>query len=306
MRISGSVTFVFSLDRLRALAAVAAHGSIASAARELHITPSALSQQLNKLERESGHQLLEPHGRSVRFTHAGRVLAAHANQMMQCAAAAEADLFDLQTDVIGPLRIGAVGSAIRALLTTALTTLAREHPRVTPTVRDGEVVDMLPDLLTDDLDLVVIDSWQSRPLHLPEGLDTQTLTSEEVDIALSTHHPLAEYDRLGLTQLDGVVWTSCPSGTEPYESLVQLLRSHGLEPDIRYTVAEYATQLRLVEANLAAALIPTMVQPEAPPGIRFVHCETPVRREVKAAWRARTTGPLVRTCLKSLEDAVRP
>ncbi|MBL1098533.1 LysR family transcriptional regulator [Streptomyces coffeae] len=297
---------MFGLDRLRVLAAVAAHGSIASAARELHITPSALSQQLNKLERETGHQLLEPHGRSVRFTHAGRVLAAHANQIVQCAAAAESDLLDLRTEVIGPLRIGAVGSAIRALLTTALTTLARDHPRVTPTVRDGEVVDMLPDLLAGDLDLVVVDSWQSRPLQLPEGLAMETLASEAVDIALSTRHPLAEYGCVELNQLDGMAWTSCPSGTEPYESLVQLLRSHGLEPDIRYTVAEYATQLKLVEANLAAALIPAMVQPDAPAGVRFVQCGSTVRREIKVAWRARAAGPLVRACLESLKDATRP
>jgi DNA-binding transcriptional LysR family regulator len=305
LRVFGSVTWVFGLDRLRALAAVAAHGSIASAARELHITPSGLSQQLNKLERETGHQLLEPHGRSIRFTHAGRVLAAHANQMMRCAAAAEADLFDLQTEVIGPLHIGAVGSAIRALLTTALTVLAREHPRMTPTVRDGEVVDMLPDLLAGDLDLVIIDSWQSRPLRLPEGLATQSLTNEQVYIALPTCHPLAEYESLELNQLDGMAWASCPSGTEPYESLVQLLRGHGLEPDIRYTVAEYATQLCLVEANLAAALIPAMAEREGPPGVRFVPCKTPIQREIKAAWRASAAGPLVRTCLESLRDATR-
>jgi DNA-binding transcriptional LysR family regulator len=296
---------VFGLDRLRALAAVAAHGSIAGAARELHITPSGLSQQLNKLERETGHRLLEPHGRGIRLTHAGRVLAVHADQVTRCAAAAEADLLDLRTEVIGPLHIGALGSAIRALLTTALTTLAQEHPRMTPTVRDGEVVDLLPQLLAGDLDLVVVDSWLNRPLRLPEGLATQTLATEQVDIAVSTRHPLADLDHLELNQLDGSAWASCPPGTEPYESLVQLLRGQGLEPDIRYTVAEFATQLSLVEANLAVALIPATARREAPAGVRFVRCGTPLRREIKAAWRARAAGPLVRTCLESLKDATR-
>ncbi|HEV7629286.1 MAG TPA: LysR family transcriptional regulator, partial [Streptomyces sp.] len=60
---------MLNLERLRALHAVAVHGSVARAALALHVTPSGVSQQLAKLERESGHRLLEPHGRSVRLTH---------------------------------------------------------------------------------------------------------------------------------------------------------------------------------------------------------------------------------------------
>ncbi|MCP2341540.1 DNA-binding transcriptional LysR family regulator [Actinomadura rupiterrae] len=292
------------MDRLRALSAVASHGSIAAAARELHVTPSALSQQVNKLERETGHQLLEPHGRGVRFTHAGRVLAAHANQVMRSVAAAESDLLDLGTEVVGPLHIGAVGSAIRALVVTTLAALAQEHPRMTPTLRDGEVVTLLPALLAGELDLLVIDSWASRPLPLPEGVVTHTLLVEPISIALPARHPLAESASLDLGQLDGVPWTSCPAGTEPYESLLQLARAHGMEPDIRYAVAEYASQLSLVAANLAVALVPAMTQREASPGVRFVPCKTPLQREIKVAWRAHAGGPLIRACLEFLTDAV--
>ncbi|MFE7117369.1 LysR family transcriptional regulator, partial [Streptomyces sp. NPDC057654] len=119
---------MFSVDRLRALAAVAAHGSIARAAESLHITPSGLSQQLAKLEREAGHALLEPQGRSVRITHAGRVLAAHAERVLGQLAAAEADLHDLNDEVLGPLRIGGVGSAVRTLLPRTLESRAAAPP----------------------------------------------------------------------------------------------------------------------------------------------------------------------------------
>ena len=71
--------FMVDLRRLRALRAVADHGTLAAAADALHLTPSAVSQQLSALEREVGHALLEPAGRSVRLTAAARVLLGHAD-----------------------------------------------------------------------------------------------------------------------------------------------------------------------------------------------------------------------------------
>ena len=54
---------MLNLDRLRALHAVSAHGSIIAAAETLNVTTSAVSQQLAKLESETGQTLLERHGR---------------------------------------------------------------------------------------------------------------------------------------------------------------------------------------------------------------------------------------------------
>jgi DNA-binding transcriptional LysR family regulator len=96
------VAVVLNLERLRVLHAVAVHGSVVRAAAALHVTPSGVSQQLGKLEGESGHRLLEPHGRSVRLTHAGRVLAAHAARVVTQATAAESDLADLGEEIPGP------------------------------------------------------------------------------------------------------------------------------------------------------------------------------------------------------------
>ncbi|CAL9447516.1 LysR family transcriptional regulator [Streptomyces sp. enrichment culture] len=102
---------MFSADRLRTLHAVAQHGSLARAARVLHITPSGVSQQLAKLERETGHTLLEPHGRGVRLTHAGRVLAGHAARVVAQLTVAETDLADLRDEILGPC--GSAASAAR-------------------------------------------------------------------------------------------------------------------------------------------------------------------------------------------------
>lgn len=294
---------MFSIDRLRALAAVATHGSIAQAARALRMTPSGVSQQLAKLEREAGHPLLEPRGRSVRLTHAGRVLAGHADRLITQLAAAQADLADLGNEVLGPLRIGGVGSAVRTLLPDALANLTTEHPRLTPTVVDGEAVDLVPLLINGALDLLLVESWANRPLAVPEGVRLRTLVSEDVYVALSEHHPLSDRDTIDLADLTDTVWACCPPGTEPHEALVQALRTRGTEPDIRYLVSEHITQLALVSRNLTACLIPAMSRHPTPPGVRFLPTRPALRRDIRAAWLTRTQSPPVRACLDAVVRA---
>ncbi len=264
------------------------------------MTPSGVSQQLAKLEREAGHPLLEPHGRSVRLTHAGRILAGHADRLLAQLAAAQADLADLGDEVLGPLRIGGVGSAVRTLLPEALATLVAAHPRLTPTVVDGEAIDLLPLLLNGELDLLLIESWANRPLPVPEGVTQRQLVSEEVYVAVSERHPLADRDTVDLAELADTVWACCPPGTEPYEALVQALRARGVEPDIRYAVAEHPTQLALVARSLAAALIPAMSRDAAPPAVRFLLAHPPLRRDIRAAWLTRGESPPVRACVAAL------
>ncbi|QBI51918.1 Hydrogen peroxide-inducible genes activator [Streptomonospora litoralis] len=288
------------------LDAVAVHGTVAQAAQALHVTPSGVSQHLNKLDRETGHRLLEPDGRGLRLTHAGRVLAEHAATVMAQVGAAESDLADLREETLGPLRIGSVGSAVRTLLPGALAELADAHPRLIPSVRDGEVIDMMPLLLRGELDLLLVESWANRPVFLPAGLAVHPLVDEEVRAAVSARHPLADRERIGLAELAGTPMASCSPGTEQHEALVQALRGQGVEPDVRYLLDEVPTQLALVAADLAAALVPEMAQRPAPPGVRFVPLESPLRREITAVWRSDSESPPIRACVNALSDRGRP
>ena len=296
---------MFSIERLRALAAVASHGSIAGAARAMHVTPSGMSQQLTKLEREAGTRLLEPNGRTVRLTHAGRVLAGHAARVLAQVNEAQTDLADLDRQILGPLRLGGVGSAVRNLLPGALSLLLAEHPRLAPTVRDGEVISLLPLLLRGELDLVLAESWSSRPVALPAGVRTVELLDERVCLALPADHPFAGGQSVDLADLDrpdGLPWASCPEGTEPYEAILQAARSRGVEPDIRYTLAEIPSQLELVASGLALALVPGLGQLTAPEDVRFVPTEPPLRRTIRAVWRTDAETPAIRACVTALTD----
>ena len=78
--------------RLRLLIALESLGTVRAVASAASMSPSAVSQQLAVLERESGVALLERHGRAVALTDAGRTLAVHARAILERIGAAEEDL----------------------------------------------------------------------------------------------------------------------------------------------------------------------------------------------------------------------
>lgn len=104
---------MLNLERLRTLDALARHGSVSGAAAGLHITTSAVSQQMAKLEREAGQRLLAKNGRGVRLTDAGRLLAEHAARILSQVELAQADLEAQRGQVAGELRLSAFPTAAR-------------------------------------------------------------------------------------------------------------------------------------------------------------------------------------------------
>src|SRR3954453_20101534 len=117
---------MLDLRRLRLLRELNERGTIAAVADALRFTPSAVSQQLAILERESGVPLLGRAGRGVRLTDAALVLAGHAEALLERAALAEADLAAAAGTVAGRARIAGFESVSIHLALPAMKRLARE------------------------------------------------------------------------------------------------------------------------------------------------------------------------------------
>ncbi|WP_410596440.1 LysR family transcriptional regulator [Amycolatopsis sp. lyj-23] len=295
---------MFGLERMRALRAVATHGSVAAAAESLHVTPSGVSQQLAKLEREAGQALLEPRGRGVRLTKAGQVLAGHAERILAQVAKAKADLELLREDVIGPLRIGAIPTTVHALLPPALATLAAQHPRLAVTLHEGEAEQTVPRVLAGDLDVAVLESWTDRPAVLPSSTTRVALFSDVADLALPAGHRLAHRKAVDLSEVDDLPWIGWTAGSGCHEWLVQVLRKQGLEPRISCTVGGYPTQLALVAGGVGAALVPRLARDRLPDGVRILTTRPALSRTIYAVCRAgEEDHGAVRACLDALRAA---
>ena len=280
---------MLNLDRLRALHAVSAHGSIIAAAETLNVTTSAVSQQLAKLELETGQRLLERHGRGVRLTDAAATLVTRTHRVLSLLEEAEAELEANDTAVAGQITIAAFATAARGLAPPALSALRRQYPQLGITFHEQEPHESIPRLVRRDVDVIIINDWENAPIALPDGLTKAPLFDDVADIALPLGHRLAASKAIRLSDLSGEEWIAWPSGSICHDFLMHTLRKEGHEPKIAHTAAEYATQLALVGAGLGCCVLPRLGRGPVPKTVTVIPSQPALRRHVYAAWRSHST-----------------
>jgi len=280
---------MLNLDRLRALHAVSAHGSIIAAAETLNVTTSAVSQQLAKLEAETGQTLLERHGRGVRLTDAAAALVTRTHRVLSLLEEAEAELESNDTAVAGQITIAAFATAARGLAPHAVRSLRKKYPQLAITFHEQEPSESIPRLVRRDVDLIIINDWENAPIVLPDGLTKAPLLDDVADIALPPGHRLAKSKVIRLGDLSGEEWIAWPSGSICHDFLLHTLRKEGREPKIAHTAGEYETQLALVAAGLGCCVVPRLGRGAIPKGVTVVQSQPALRRHVYAAWRVHAT-----------------
>ncbi|MEU3740182.1 LysR family transcriptional regulator [Streptomyces sp. NPDC032198] len=277
---------MLDLARLRALHAVSVHGTVGGAATALGYTPSAISQQIAKLERETRTTLLERQGRGVALTEEARHLAATAQELMAIVERAETELEERRGLPAGRLTIAAFASAARGLLPGVLADLAHRHPAL-----DARMSEIDPHLSIDlvakgAVDMAVVHDWDIAPLPTPPGVEQAIIGDDYCDLVVPAGHWLAGRGAVRREELKGERWITQPPGLVCHEWLVRTLREAGCEPDIAHTAEENPTLVALVAAGLGIALIPRLGRGPIPDGAVTVRLDPlPVRR-LYALWRA--------------------
>jgi molybdate transport repressor ModE-like protein len=292
--------------RLRALHAVSAHGSINAAADALHVTTSAVSQQLAKLERDIERPLLEKNGRGVRLTETAKMLVSHTHQALSVLEQAEAALDDQRETVGGEITITAFATAARGLAPFAIRELRRRYPQLNVVFREQEPTDVMPLLLRRDVDLVLEGDWLNAPLALPEGLSKAALMDDVADVVLPPGHRFSRAKIVKLDDLGEEQWVCWNRSSICHDWLLQTLRSLGHDPHIVHTAEEHATQLALVAAGLGAAVIPRLGRGPLPKGVAAVPSEPALQRRIYAVWRTDATRRgAIRAAVEAFQMAAR-
>ncbi|HEY8527427.1 MAG TPA: LysR family transcriptional regulator [Acidimicrobiales bacterium] len=299
---------MLDLRRLRLLHELHRRGTIAAVAEALHYTPSAVSQQLAALERETGVRLLEKAGRGVRLTDPALVLVEHADALLRRAALAEADLAAAAGTVAGRGRIAGFQSVSLFLALPAMEALARTAPRLRCELVEAEPEQGLPALAAGDVDLVLADEWQHQPWRLPEGVDRHDLLDEPVRLVLPAGHPAATRhpDAVPLAELRDEPWATGHPGMGWEEMTQRTCRGlGGFDPDIRHRTNDATVSLALVARGMAVTLLPELALAARGPDPRLAAraiAEGPVVRRLFAATRS---GDAARPSTQALLAAVR-
>jgi DNA-binding transcriptional LysR family regulator len=295
---------VLNLERLRVLHAVATTGSVVGAAAVLHVTTSAVSQQLARLERETGQELAERHGRGLRLTEAGVLLAGHAAELLAHAERVESSLAEHRGVVAGRLRVAAFATAARGLMPGALRGLRERHPALDVSLAELEPHEAVPAVRRGEVDVAVVQDWAADPLGVPDELSRRGLLDDRFDVAVPDRHRLAGRASVTVEELGEEEWISWSRGQICHDWLVGTLRGIGVEPRVVHTAAEHSTQLALVAAGLGIVVLPRLGRDAVPAGVRLLAVEPPPVRRVFAVWRAATSPrPAVAAVLGALDRA---
>jgi DNA-binding transcriptional LysR family regulator len=295
---------MLNLERLRTLDALARHGSVSGAAEGLHVTTSAVSQQMSKLEREVGQQLLAKNGRGVRLTDAGRLLADHAARILSQVELAQSDLEAQRGQVVGELRLSAFPTAARGLFPTALAALRADHPGLRVRSSELEPEAGVAGVIRGDLDLAVVLDWYNKPMPLPDGLVKAPILDDPADVAMPVGHRLADRAEVDLGDFADDEWITWGEGEFCHEWLMFTLRSRGVEPHIGHRAGETHTQLGLVAAGLGVCIAPLLGRHPMPEGVVTVPLRQAVRRHIYVIWRADADRrPSIRAAVGALRAA---
>ncbi|GIE99402.1 LysR family transcriptional regulator [Paractinoplanes rishiriensis] len=293
--------------RLRLLADLATYGTVRAVAQRGNLSPSAVSQQLATLERETRTALLERTGRRVRLTAAGVLLAGRAREILAAMDAAEAELRGLTDEPAGTVTLAAFQSAVHALAEPAVARLADDHPDVTVVLLEMEPHESMPALRRGDVDIIVT-TTDFTGAELDPAIDLVPLTSDEIVLVLPSAHPLTAHEAVDPKACADQPWTFDVTGSYMSELATRLCREAGFEPYVICRFNNYMLALHHVEKGRSITMLPSLAvdsryrvttRPLTPPVTRRIIAA--VRRP--AAPRPEITAVL--TALRSLPDAGR-
>lgn len=252
---------------LRAFRTVAELGSFSRAADELHLAQPAVSQQIKRLERDLGMEVLQRSTRRVQLTPAGERLLPRALAILSEVERAQADLQMMDSGLAGRVAIGFVGTATYDLLPQMARSVRAELPGVELELYGEQLSPGLAEgLLSRRLDIAVMRDPAPDP-----ALSVQELRSERLVAALPIDHPAAGRQRVRLAALQEDTFITYPSGhrSVTYEAVMQACRHVGFLPAEVVEVRETATLVAFVAAGMGVALVPEPVRSLAVEGVVY-------------------------------------
>src|SRR6266480_1168503 len=169
--------FLVDPRRLELLLELSRLGSMREVGEAMQVTTSTVSQQIAALAREAGTALIEPDGRRVRLTPAGRRLAGHAVTILAAVEAARRDLgpWNPAAPPAGTVRVAAFASAFRQFLLPVARMLAGSRPEVRLQLLEQEPAEALGLLAADEVDLALTYDYNLAPARFGRSLQAEPL-----------------------------------------------------------------------------------------------------------------------------------
>jgi DNA-binding transcriptional LysR family regulator len=280
---------------LRYFVTVAEERHFGRAAERLHIAQPPLSQQIQKLERQLGVDLIDRSRRPIELTDAGTALLGEARLALIHGERAFAAARRAATGHLGHLHIGALQAAVDGVLSYVMRAHRRDYPDVKLELTELDTTEQVAQLVEHRLDV----GFLRGPVDEP-SLTIQTLIEDPLAAVVSEDDALAEHERIAPALLGDqpiILWTRGAAPTT-YADVVALFRLHEIQPPIVDESPRIQTILALVASGAGIALLPTSFINLSRKGVRFIPLHGPLpHRPLALAWRTTNQSPSVRCFL---------
>ncbi|WP_447925548.1 LysR family transcriptional regulator [Georgenia muralis] len=286
--------------RLGFLLAVNRYGGVLAAADVLRVSPSAVSQQIARLEAETGVRVLDRQPTGATLTRAGRILAEAAERIESEVGEARRSLLTLEGDISGVVVVGAFQTAIRAVLVPLLAELEQTLPGVQLVVNEVPEEHGRRALRRGELDLLVIEHDVSAPSPAPPGARDVPFLDEPWVVALPAGEPVPAT----LMDLAERTWLGPEPGGAADRALHRLAAELAFDPRTRHRYLDFDVALAMVGGGLGIALLPSLaLRRHLPENVQWVALPGLGTRRLFVRHRATRTEPRAAT-LAVLEQMV--
>ncbi|MFE4544366.1 LysR family transcriptional regulator [Arthrobacter sp. NPDC056727] len=243
--------------RLRVLLAVARTGGVLAAADELGITPSAVSQQLNKLEEETGHALVVRTPKGSVLTPAGLAVAEAGEEIERALSVARARI-EGGAKISGVVRVGGFTSFVRTVVIPRLPGWRIQYPQLQIRMIEDDFPALMRLLRQRALDAVVVelDSTTTGQRSLSAGMTEEPLLDEPWKLVVPAG-ALLSTENIDLGRLP-LPWLGVESSAANASVLGRLRESTGAQMETVHQYQDTLTALALVAAGEGVAIVPTL------------------------------------------------
>ncbi|MGP4101510.1 LysR family transcriptional regulator [Nonomuraea sp. KM90] len=285
---------MLNLVHLKVLAAVARHGSVTEAARELHYSQPSVSHHLSRLEAATGVKLVQRVGRGIRLTPEGQLLANRAIEIVGRVDAATSELAAQVGLRAGRVRLAANASVLSTIVPKAAAALAQEHPGLELILIDRHPVEALQMLRQGEIDVALIFRYADAPVEeegfrlVHVGDDPVHLVSRRPDDSIANHRHSA--------------WIG---GCERCQNeLIALCRQEGFTPRIASLSDDMVVVQALVAVGAGVTTLPGLaLQAHRRPDIHTTEIAGFTRRIYAVTYGDPPDPPATLALIQAIQDA---
>src|SRR3954454_13609562 len=296
---------MLDIRRIRVLQEVVGRGSFSAAADSLHLSQSAVSQQIAVLEREVGIPLLQRTSDGPKLTSAGEALMEHGDAVICRLEEAERELAQIAGLEGGRLRVASFPTASATLMTRALSLFRERFPKVELAFSEDEPEDSFPGLKRGDFDLAVVFDYPDFPLDFSRDVEAELIYEEPMRVALPPGHPLAAAKSVRVSDLADEDWLCGALPSSCVDQILKLCREAAFEPRISFRSEDYEVIKGFVAGGLGVSILPELAGDHPGIELRSVRGQKPIRRVWAVTRASDVRSPAAEEMLAILREVCR-